>query len=94
MPSSISAASGRKTSFAISCTASRGVKCSPASSLFSSLKRRIRPSKTVPMPWLSSPGCRTVPSVFMTGSGLKLMSGDVSFSISEPSASALESRRI
>ena len=47
-----------------------------------------------PMPWLSSPGCRTVPSVFMTGSGLKLMSGDVSFSVSEPSASALESRRI
>ena len=51
----------------MSATASRGVKCSPASSLFSSLKRRISSSKIVPMPWLSSPGCRTVPSVSITG---------------------------
>ena len=94
MPSSISSAMGRKTNCAMSCTASRGVKCSPASSLFSSLKRRISSSKMVPMAWLSRPGYRTVPSVFMTGSGLRLMSGEVSFSMSEPSASALESLEI
>src|SRR5215217_5182016 len=33
-------------------TTSRGVKCSPASSLFSSLKRRISSSKIVPIMWL------------------------------------------
>ena len=33
---------GRRTSFAISMRASCGVKCSPAFSLFSSLKRRTR----------------------------------------------------
>ena len=59
----------------MSVTASRGVKCSPASSLFSSLKHRISSSKTVPMPWLSRPGCRTAPSVSITGSGPRLMSG-------------------
>ena len=68
MPDSIWSATGKKTRFAMSLTASRGVKCSPASSLFSSLKRRISSSKIVPMPWLSSPGCRTVPSVSITGS--------------------------
>ena len=41
---------GWKTSLAISRTASRGVQCSPASSLFSSLKRRTSSSKIVPMP--------------------------------------------
>ena len=46
----------------------------------------------VPIPWLSSPGCRTEPSVFITGSGLRLIAGDVSFSMSAPRASALESR--
>ena len=40
-------------------TASRGVQCSPASSLFSSLKRRTSSSKIEPMPWLSRPGCLT-----------------------------------
>ena len=78
----------------MSFTASRGVKCSPASSLFSSLKRRISSSKIEPMPWLSRPGCLTEPSPFITGAGPRLMSGDVSFSISVPSASALESRGI
>ena len=43
-------------------TASRGVQCSPASSLFSSLKRRTSSSKIAPIPWLSSPACRTDPS--------------------------------
>jgi hypothetical protein len=51
---------GRKIRSAISLTTSRGVKCSPASSLFSSLKRRISSSKMVPMAWLSRPGRRTV----------------------------------
>ena len=46
------------------------------------------------MPWLSRPGCRTEPSAFFTGAGLRLMSGDVSFSTSVPRASALESRWI
>ena len=49
MPDSIWSAIGRKISFAISLTASRGVQCSPASSLFSSLKRRTSSSKIVPM---------------------------------------------
>ena len=84
-------ATGRKTSLAISSTASRGVKCSPASSLFSSLKRRMSSSKIEPMPWLSRPGCLTEPSPFITGSGPRLMSGEVSFSISVPRASAFDS---
>ena len=75
----------------MSATASRGVQCSPASSLFSSLKRRTSSSKMEPMPWLSSAGKRTEPSSFITGWGLRLMSGEVSFSISVPSASARES---
>ena len=41
--------SGRKMRSAMSFTTSRGVKCSPASSLFSSLKRRISSSKIVPI---------------------------------------------
>ena len=48
----------------------------------------------MPMPWLSRPGCLTEPSLFSTGSGLRLISGEVSFSISVPRASALESRGI
>ena len=56
--------SGRKMRFAISLTASRGVQCSPASSLFSSLKRRTSSSKIVPIAWLSRPGCFTEPSPF------------------------------
>ena len=43
----------------MSLTASRGVQCSPASSLFSSLKRRTSSSKIVPIAWLSRPGCLT-----------------------------------
>ena len=78
----------------MSVTASRGVQCSPASSLFSSLKRRTSSSKTVPIPWLSRPGCLTEPSSFNTGLGLKLMSGDRNFSISVPRASALDRRGI
>jgi len=39
------------TSRAISFTASLGVQCSPASSLFSSLKRRTSASKIVPIPY-------------------------------------------
>ena len=94
VPEVIWSAMGRKTSFAISRTASRGVQCSPASPLFSSLKRRTSSSKIVPMPWLSRPGCFTEPSVWRTGSGLRLMSGEVSFSISVPRASARDSRGI
>ena len=90
----IRSATGRKTSFAISRTASRGVQCSPASSLFSSLKRRTSSSKIEPMPWLSRPGWRTELSAFFTGAGLRLTSGEVSFSISVPSASAFDSRGI
>ena len=69
MPDSISSAIGRKISFAMSFTASRGVQCSPASSLFSSLKRRTSSSKIVPIAWLSRPGCLTEPSPFSTGWG-------------------------
>ena len=47
---------GRNTSLAISRTASRGVQCSPASSLFSSLKRRTSSSKIVPMPVIVEAG--------------------------------------
>ena len=47
---------GRKIRLAMSRTASRGVQCSPASSLFSSLKRRTSSSKIVPIAWLSRPG--------------------------------------
>ena len=46
----------------MSLTASRGVQCSPASSLFSSLNRRTSSSKIVPIAWLSRPGCLTEPS--------------------------------
>ncbi len=45
------------------------------SSLFSSLKRRISSSNTVPMPWLSSAGSLIRPSVSLTGSGERLTSG-------------------
>ena len=72
----------------MSCTTSRGVKCSPASSLFSSLKRRMSSSKTVPMPWLSRPSSRTEPSPFVTGLGLRLTELSRNFSIRKPSASA------
>ena len=65
----------------MSCTTSRGVKCSPASSLFSSLNRRISSSKTVPIPWLSSPSSRTEPSPFNTGRGLRLTEVSRNFSI-------------
>ena len=66
-------------------TASRGVQCSPASSLFSSLKRRNQFFEDRAHAWwLSRPGCRTEPSEFITGTGLRLMSGEVSFSISVP----------
>ena len=74
--------SGRNMSCAMSFTASRGVQCSPASSLFSSLKRRTSSSKMVPIAWLSRPGCFTEPSPFSTGSGLRLMSGSRNFSMS------------
>src|SRR5262245_37471284 len=57
-------------SFAISLTASRGVQCSPASSLFSSLKRRTSSSKIVPIAWLSRARCFCDPSLFRTGLGL------------------------
>ena len=59
----------------MSLTASRGVQCSPASSLFSSLKRRTSSSKIVPIAWLSRPGCFTEPSPFKTGFGLRLIDG-------------------
>ena len=61
-------ATGMKISRAMSCTTSLGVKCSPASSLFSSLKRRISSSKTVPMPWLSRPSA-DAPSRRRSGPG-------------------------
>jgi hypothetical protein len=48
--SSLFDATGSSTSRAISLTASRGVQCSPASSLFFSLKRRTSSSKSVPIP--------------------------------------------
>ena len=69
-------------------TTSRGVKCSPASSLFSSLKRRINSSNTVPIPWLSRPARRTEPSPFNTGRGLRLIELSRNFSTRKPSASA------
>ena len=93
MPDLSSSATGRKTSVAISRTASRGVQCSPASSLFSSLKRRTNSSKIEPIPWLSRPGDRTEPSACFTGAGLRLMSGEVSFSMSVPKASGLREPR-
>ena len=72
----------------MSCTTSLGVKCSPASSLFSSLKRRMSSSKTVPMPWLSRSSRRTVPSPFRMGLGLRLIELSRNFSSRKPSASA------
>ena len=72
-------------------TASRGVQCSPASSLFSSLNLRTSSSKTVPMAWLSMPGCFTVPSALRTGSGLRLISGSRNLPMSVPRESDLES---
>ena len=69
-------------------TTSRGVKCSPASSLLSSLKRRMSSSKTVPMPWLSRPSKRTEPSPFSTGRGLRLTELSKNFSIRLPRISA------
>ena len=72
MPDSIWSAMGRKIRFAMSFTASRGVQCSPASSLFSSLNRRTSSSKIVPMAWLSRPGCFTEPSPLRTGFGTEV----------------------
>src|SRR5438876_12115376 len=69
---------GRNTRFAISRTASRGVQCSPASSLLSSLNLRTSSSKTVPIEWLSIPA------------GERSMSGSRNLLISVPMASALE----
>ena len=77
----------------MSFTASRGVQCSPASSLFSSLKRRTSSSKIVPIAWLSRPECFTEPSAFVTGFGLRLIDGSRNFSIKVPSASAFDRRR-
>ena len=71
---SMLSAIGLKIRLAMSFTTSRGVKCSPASSLFSSLNRRISSSKIVPMAWLSRPGRRSFPSWSNTGSGLRLTS--------------------
>jgi hypothetical protein len=48
----------------------------------------------VPMPWLSRPGCLTEPSPFSTGLGLRLMSGERSFSISVPERVGLRERGI
>ena len=79
---------GQKIRLAMSFTTSRGVKCSPASSLFSSLNRRISSSKIVPMAWLSRPGRRTLPSWSNTGSGLRLTSLEVNFSMRLPRMSA------
>ena len=70
------------------CTTSRGVKCSPASSLFSSLKRRMSSSKIVPMAWLSRPSRRTEPSKPKTGFGLRLMELSKNFSTRKPKTSA------
>ncbi len=85
-------ATGRKMRRAMSFTASRGVQCSPASSLFSSLNLRTSSSKTVPMEWLSMAGCLTLPSPCRTGLGQRLISGSRNFSMSVPSALALERR--
>jgi hypothetical protein len=70
---------GRNTRLAIRRTASRGVQCSPASSLFSSLNLRTSSSKTVPIEWLSMPA------------GERSMPGSRNLLISVPSASALDS---
>ena len=64
------------------------LRCSPR------LKRRTSSSKMVPIPWLSRLGRRTAPPASTTGSGLKLISREVSFSINAPSASALDRREI
>ena len=80
MPDLISASIGRNTRFAISRTASRGVQCSPASSLFSSLNLRTSSSKTVPIEWLSMPaGERS-----MSGSRNLLISVPIAGSFSFP----------
>ena len=78
----------------MSSTASLGVQCSPASSLFSSLNLRSRSSKMVPMAWLSSPGSLTSPSSFRTGLGLRFTVGDKNRSIRTSSAPLVESRAI
>ena len=83
---------GRNTSLAISSTASLGVQCSPASSLFSSLNLRIRSSKMVPIAWLSSPGSLTVSSSLRTGFGLKFTVGVRNLSIRVSSAPPVERR--
>ena len=91
MPDFIRLRTGWKTSWAMSSTASLGVQCSPASSLFSSLKRRTRSSKIVPMAWLSSAGSRTELSGFRTGSGLRLIWGERNRFTMRPSMSPLDS---
>ena len=78
----------------MSFTASQGVQCSSTYSLFSSSKRRMSPSKTVHMPWLSKPGYFVEPSPFSTGFGPRLMSGNSVLSMSVPGASALDRRGI
>ena len=85
---------GRKISFAISFTASRGVQCSPASSLFSSLKRRTSSSKTVPMRVVVEAGVlhRAVAVQHRVRAQVDVRREN--FSISVPSASAFERRGI
>ena len=57
----------------MSLTASRGVQCSPASSLFSSLKRRTNSSKIGAHRVVVEARLLTDPSPLRTGSGLRLI---------------------
>jgi hypothetical protein len=65
-------------------TTSRGVKCSPASSLFSSLKRRIQLLEDRPYPMIVESGNLTSPFASATGFGLRLMDASRNFSMRLP----------
>ena len=82
-------AMGRKIRLAISLTTSRGVQCSPASSLFSSLNRRMSSSKT--FPWRGCPGRAAGPCRRRRGQvGREIDLRSRNFSISLPRASAFD----
>ena len=77
---------GSKTKCAKREIASLGVKCSPASSLFSSLNRRSNSSKTVPIPTLVNAG-KGKPSGSIVFLSVRLILGSVIRSIMESSLS-------
>ncbi len=85
---------GRKTSFAISRTASRGVQCSPALLVVLLVEAAHQLLEDRAHAMVVEAGILTEPSAWCTGAGLRLMSGEVSFSIRVPRASARDSRGI